>query len=175
MEEMSSVAVVSVEEYLSTSYRPDCDYLDGEVRERNVGEYPHSDLQTGLAAWLRYRRRDWEIRVLVEQRVRVSPGRFRIPDVCVLRRDEPIEPVFTQPPPICIEILSKDDRLRDMRERADDYLDFGVPNVWILDPVLRKAYVCTRSGFLEPESGLLQAAGSPVCVPLAEVFAELDQ
>ena len=43
---MSTVAVVSIEEYLSTSYRPDCDYVDGEVRERNLGEYPHSNLQS---------------------------------------------------------------------------------------------------------------------------------
>jgi len=93
----------------------------------------------------------------------------------VLRRDQPIEPVFTQPTLICIEILSKDDRLRDLRERVDEYLNFGVPNVWILDPVLRKAYVCTQTGFQEPEGGVLEAAGSPIRVPLAEVFAELDQ
>jgi len=39
---------VSVEEYLNTSYRPDCDYLEGELLERNVGEWDHSRLQ-GLA------------------------------------------------------------------------------------------------------------------------------
>jgi Uma2 family endonuclease len=172
---MSSFAGVSVEEYLSTSYRPDCDYVDGELRERNVGEYPHSNLQTGLAIWFGNRQRDWGIRVLVEQRVRVSPHRFRIPDVCVLRRNQPIEPVFTQPPLICIEILSKDDRLRDMQERVDEYLNFGVPDVWILDPVSRKAYVCTQSGFQEPDGCILQSARSPIRVPLAEVFAELDQ
>jgi Uma2 family endonuclease len=85
-----------------------------------------------------------------------------------------MEPVFTQPPLICIEILSKDDRLRDMQERVDEYLNFGVPNVWILDPVLRKAYVCTQLGFLEPEGGVLQVAGTTIQAPLAEVFAELD-
>jgi hypothetical protein len=36
--------VVPVEEYLRTSYRPDCDYVDGEVLDRNVGEHDHSDL-----------------------------------------------------------------------------------------------------------------------------------
>jgi len=172
---MPTVAVVSIEEYLSTSYRPDCDYVDGEVRERNWGEYPHSNLQGCLVIWLGNRQRDWNVRVLLEQRVRVSPRRFRIPDVCVLRRDQPIEPVFTEPPLICIEVLSKDDSLRGIRERVDDYLNFGVPHVWILDPVLRKAYVCTPTGFLEPEGGVLQAAGSPVRLPLAEIFAELDQ
>jgi Uma2 family endonuclease len=175
MKKMSRTAGVSVEEYLSTSYRPDCDYVDGEVRERNVGEYPHSNLQSRLIIWFGNRERDWKIRMLPEQRIRVSAHRFRIPDACVLRRDQPIEPVITQPPLICVEILSKDDRLRDMQERVDEYLAFGVPNVWILDPVLRKAYVCTRTGFLEPESGILQAAGSPIHVPLAGIFAELDQ
>ena len=112
--------------------------------------------------------------MLPEQRVHISPRCFRIPDVCVLRRDQPIEPVFTAPPLICIEVLSKDDSLRSIRERVDDYLNFGVPNVWILDPALRKAYVCTPTGFQEPEGGVLQAAGSLARLPVAEIFAELD-
>jgi Uma2 family endonuclease len=175
MNTMSSVTGVSVEQYLSTSYRPDCDYVDGEVRERNVGEYPHSNLQACLVIWFGIRQHDWNIRVLPEQRVRVSSRQYRIPDVCVLKREQPIEPVFTQPPLICIEILSKDDRLRDLQQRVDEYLDFGVPNVWILDPVLRKGYVCTHSGFLEPESGLLQVTESSIHLPLTEIFAQLDQ
>ena len=48
---MSSIAVVPVEEYLSTTYRPDCDYVDGEVRERHVGEYEHANLQARLTIW----------------------------------------------------------------------------------------------------------------------------
>ncbi|MGA2741021.1 MAG: Uma2 family endonuclease [Bryobacteraceae bacterium] len=171
---MSSAAGVSVEEYLSTAYRPDCDYIDGEVRERNLGEYPHSNLQGRLVIWFGNRERDWSIRVLPEQRLRVGPSHFRIPDVCVLRRDQPIEPLFTQPPLICIEVLSKDDSLRSIRERFDNYLNSGVPNVWILDPVLRNAYVCSQTGFQEPDGGMLRVEGSAIHVPLAEVFAELD-
>ena len=41
---MASGSLVSVREYLSTSYRPDCDYIDGVVLERNVGEKDHSRL-----------------------------------------------------------------------------------------------------------------------------------
>ena len=29
---------VSVEEYLKTVYEPDCEYVDGVVEERNLGE-----------------------------------------------------------------------------------------------------------------------------------------
>jgi Uma2 family endonuclease len=122
---MSSVAGVSVEEYLSTAYRPDCDYIEGEVRERNVGEYDHGRLQAGLAIWFGNHERDWRIRVVVEQRVRVGAGRFSIPDVCVIDWSRPIEQVFTAPPLICIEVLSKDDSLRSIRERVDAYLVSG--------------------------------------------------
>ena len=106
---------------------PDCDYVDGEVRERNVGEYDHGRLQARLAIWFGIHERDWHIRVIVEQRIRVSSRRYRIPDVCVIDWNQPIEQVFTAPPLICIEVLSKDDSLRSIRERVDEYLNFGVP------------------------------------------------
>ena len=56
-----------------------------------------------------------------------------------------------------------------------DYLAFGVPHVWIIDPELRKGYVCSRTGFQEPEGGLLTIPGSPIRVVLSEMFAELDR
>ena len=48
---MSISAALSVDEYLTTSYRPDCEYLEGELLERNVGEWEHS---RGLAVVSRY-------------------------------------------------------------------------------------------------------------------------
>jgi len=57
---------VTVEEYLHTAYEPDCDYVDGQIEERNLGEYDHANLQTALAVWLRTRAREWNIRVVVE-------------------------------------------------------------------------------------------------------------
>ena len=36
---------IPVEEYLRTSYRPDCDYVDGRVEERNWGEFEHGRIQ----------------------------------------------------------------------------------------------------------------------------------
>ena len=32
-------------------YRPDCDYVDGRVVERNLGERDHSKLQAAIAAY----------------------------------------------------------------------------------------------------------------------------
>jgi hypothetical protein len=46
------VYAVPLREYLNTSYRPDCDYLEGELLERNVGEWDHARLQGLLSGYL---------------------------------------------------------------------------------------------------------------------------
>jgi hypothetical protein len=44
---MATAALIPVSEYLATTYRPACDYIDGEVKERNVGRQFHAALQYG--------------------------------------------------------------------------------------------------------------------------------
>ena len=114
---MGTTTLIPVEEYLHTSSRPDRDYVDGLVLERHLG-----------------------ITVWTEWRVQVKPTRFRIPDVCIVRGPEPEEPVLTSRPYACFEILSSEDRLSEMEERVADYLAFGVPYVWIVDPERQKIY-----------------------------------
>jgi hypothetical protein len=46
---MATSTRVSVEDYLSTDYSPDVEYLDGELVDRNVGEKDHSKLQMAIA------------------------------------------------------------------------------------------------------------------------------
>jgi hypothetical protein len=43
---MAAGTQLSVEEYLATTFRPDCDYVDGALAERNVGEWGHSIVQS---------------------------------------------------------------------------------------------------------------------------------
>jgi Uma2 family endonuclease len=171
---METATLISVEEYLATSYRPDRELIDGQLVERNLGEYDHSNLQTALASWLRIKRHEWNIRVVVEQRVQVRPDRFRIPDISIISRDQPVEQIFRQPPLLCVEILSKDDTLSGLEDRVDDYFAFGIRNVWVLDPVKHRAYVCTPGSFKEPEGGVLSVSGSPIEIPLQDLFADLD-
>ena len=122
-------ALVSVEEYLRSSYSPDCDFVEGRVLERNVGEKGHGKLQRALIEYLaEYRKRN--LHAWPEQRVQVKADRFRIPDVCVTE-GEPEEEIFTAPPLICIEILSPEDSLARLHAKVRDYLLFGVPYVWM--------------------------------------------
>jgi Uma2 family endonuclease len=164
---MATGSLVSVHEYLSTSYRPDCDYVDGVVLERNLGEKDHSLLQTEIAFYYRSRRKEWGLWALVEQRVQVSATRFRIPDVCLLI-GEPQDQIVRTPPFICIEVLSPDDRLSEMRQRVEDYLAFGVPYVWIVDPATRHAWRCTAGGMQEVTE--LRTENPETLVPVCDLF-----
>ena len=165
---MAAGTLISIAEYLSTSYSPDCDYVDGVLVERNVGERDHSSVQGLLVGYLVNRRKEWRIHVFPEQRVQIKPNRFRVPDVCVMAGAEPEEQILTTPPVVCIEILSKDDRWSQMQEKIDDYLSFGVRHVWVIDPRSRKAYEFTVAGMHEVRE--LRTQSPEIVVPLEALF-----
>src|SRR5271157_1742845 len=71
---------VSLNEYLRTDYEPDCDYVDGELEERNVGEKEHSAVQAFFIKWFAVYEEQWGLEVCPEIRMRVSPTRVRIAD-----------------------------------------------------------------------------------------------
>jgi Uma2 family endonuclease len=169
---MPRATLVSIEEYLSSSYEPDCDYVDGVIEERNLGEYDHSNLQTTIATYLRSRARLWKVRVVVEQRIRVSATRVRVPDVCVISRDREIEQVPSKPPLICIEVLSPEDRWTPVETRIQDYLTMGVERVWVFEPQDGEVFECSKSGYRQILEDLLEAP--PVSIRISELMAELD-
>lgn len=171
---MSTTALVSVEEYLRTTYHPDCDYVDGEVIERNLGEQEHSDLQSELVTYFRNRRRALKTQAFVEQRVQVSKTRYRVPDVCVYVGEKPRDRIFLTPPFICIEVLSPEDRLARIQQRVDDYLKFGVSYVWVIDPVTRRVWAYTTDGSREIKATVLRTENPPLIVDLAEIFSDID-
>jgi Uma2 family endonuclease len=166
---MERSTLIPVDDYVSTSYRPDREYVDGQLLERNVGEKDHSKLQMFLSAYLHNRREELGIHVFPEQRVQVKSTRFRIPDVCVVAGGEPEEQIFTSPPFLCVEILSKDDRMSEMQERIHDYLSFGVRYVWVIDPRTRQAYVHTSESSREATE-TLRTESPEIVVPLAALF-----
>ena len=107
---MATETQVALEEYLSTVYEPDCDYVDGDLEDRNVGEFDHGDLQSEILRYFRNRRREYSLRAIGEWRTRVSPTRYRVPDVTLIREPFVKERVLTKPAYVCIEILSPEDR-----------------------------------------------------------------
>jgi Uma2 family endonuclease len=106
--------------------------------------------------------------------VQVSDARFRIPDVCVVLGTKPAEQILRTPPFVCIEILSKDDRMAYMQEKIDDYLKFGVRYVWVVDPRTRRAWVYTKEGSHEAKDGILRTENPAIELPLPEIFQALE-
>ena len=166
---MSTGTVVTLSEYLATSYRPDCEYVDGELLERNVGEWDHARLQAVLTAYFFNREKELGILVVPEQRVQVKPRRFRVPDITVLAGPRPAAGIITEPPFLCVEILSPSDRVVDMQDRIRDYLDFGVRYIWLIDPATRLTFVHTAEGIQEVRNGVLSTNNPDIRVALFDL------
>ena len=166
---MGSTMMITVDEYLRTNYSPDCDFVDGKIEERNVGEHDHAALQAALIIWFGKHQQEWNIEVLPEQRIQISTSRFRVPDVCLVSLTQPVEQILTKPPLACIEILSPEDTLLKMQERVSDYQRFGVENVWILDPATQRGYDCRSNGWLDAQE--FQILNTPIRLPLKDVFS----
>jgi Uma2 family endonuclease len=168
MRGMATGVLVAVEEYLRTSYRPDCDYVDGEVVERHWGEGKHSDTQREILFVLAGRHPELRKRLRPEQRVQVSPTRFRVPDVCVIAEGTNSERIVITPPVLCIEVLSPEDTVAKTMEKIRDYFKMGVPACWIIDPASRQGWAATPGKLEDAADGILRAGA--IELPLAEVI-----
>jgi Uma2 family endonuclease len=166
--------LVSLATYLQSSYSPDCDFVGGEVEKRSVGEYPHSKLLLRIGAWFVQHEREWRIDPLTEQRIRVSADQVRVCDLCVLRSDAPREAVTQTPPLLCIEILSAEDRIPRTELVLADYRQMGVAHIWMIDPIRRTAYTFDTKGLHLVPTARLEIAGTPIFLPLDDLFSTLD-
>ena len=166
---MATATLIPLSEYLATGYRPDCEYIDGELRERKMGETDHSRLQMLLSRYLSNREEQWGIIVLPEQRVQVTSTRYRVPDIVVVLGPLPSTPILHEPPFLCIEILSRDDSMYDMQERIDDYLNMGVPHVWVVNPRSRRTFLYTTEFMREAKDGILRTTDPQIEVPMSEL------
>jgi Uma2 family endonuclease len=165
---MSTAVHISLEQYLSTDYEPDCDYVDGSLEERHVGKNRHSRTQGLLTMWLGSRENEHGYKVMVEQRVKVSRSRVRIPDICLVGAHDTDE-VIQNPPALCVEILSPDDRWDRIQERLTDFLDFGVPTIWIINPYTREAWIAT------PDAPVAPVKDGKLRCPALKLQAELNE
>ena len=169
---MATPTQISIEEYLNTSYRPDREYVDGEVRERNVGKWEHARVQALLAAWFLEQESKWGVMTSTEQRTRTSLSRVRVPDLAVVVAG-PQPPVIVAPPLLVVEILSPDDTYSETEDRSRDYINMGVETVWLIDPKTRTGRMCVANVWTS--ASRLEVPGTPIYVELVELFSFLDK
>src|SRR5579863_10157232 len=171
---MSTKLLMDVEEYLRTSFEgSDCDYLDGEVVERNMGELPHADVQGNLLRLLQRFRSKLGIRVVPEIRIQIHSRRFRVADLALWRGDDIGTKIPTRPPFLVVEILSPEDRTVRMLPKIQEYLSIGVEYVWLIDPEEKAALRYSRK---HPEGAvvtMLRTENPDIEIPLESAF-DLD-
>ena len=158
---MASVGtmLVPLEEYLTTSYEPDCEWVDGELRERARPDDDHSAIQMFFISYFASMRLQLGVRVRGELRMRVGPRRYRLPDVALHSRKGPRQAVPDKPPVLCIEILSPDDRVSELMEKIADYVAMGVRAIWIVDPRTRRLFWADAKGMHAVEALTLPGTG----------------
>jgi Uma2 family endonuclease len=170
----SAPTLISIDEYLHTDYKPDVHFVNGELEERNVGKYDHGKIQGWIFQIFNLNAAAWNTDVTVEQRIQIDSSNVRIADVAIMRSDAPREEVISVPPLICVEVLSPDDRLSRARLVLADYFAMGVPNIWLIDPLRRAAFIFDAKGLHEADPTHLTVPNTPIHLDLTQAFAAID-
>lgn len=126
---------VPVDEYLTSSYHPDMEYVDGVLVERGMPTIFHGLLQVILTAYFRQFERQHRYKVLAKARTQIiERARYRIPDILLCSMPIPKARIVNVTPLAVVEILSPDDRTSDTLARFRDYSSIGVPTIVQMDP-----------------------------------------
>ena len=167
------VGVISVEEYLRTTYRPDRELVDGTLREKPMPTGLHGFVQSMISTWFANHMKDWGVAPASEVRTRVRPSNYRLPDISVVPFPTQLTKTQDEPPLIAIEILSDDDRHADLQQRAGDLYTMGVRHIWLIDPEQRSASIWTDGTHWQPAERLT-VAGTPIHLDLDWLWAQID-
>lgn len=156
---------IGVEEYLGLVFedRPEPDYVDGDVVERAWPTPTHSEIQAMLILLFAPLAAKFGLLLRPELRVRIGERRFRVVDLAVFQEPKPEGRYATNPALVVIEILSLADRHSRLASRLEDYRQWGVPHVWVVDPQVKRLYEYTEAGLPRHPS-----------IPLAEFDFEIS-
>jgi Uma2 family endonuclease len=161
--------VVSLEEYLRTSYDPDVEFVDGVLVERNIGDWLHSRVQSNLLFAIA--QKCPQLKVVPGLRSKTTPTRYRIPDVCVLlappQTDYLLDAAF-----LVGEVLSEDDVMSRVIAKLKEYAAQGVPNIWLIDPRLQLMSVYRPPALIEIEGDTIASTDNTIELSRTEIFAE---
>jgi len=141
---------MSLEQFMATHFDPpEPDFVAGEIVQRSTPGWTHGRLQGELWGCLK---RALSLVPATEVRVRLASDRAYVIDVCAYPAGEDMPRFPATAPVVAAEILSADDRAKDVYSKLADYHDWGVPHVWLIDPWSRHLNVYDRRGLLHVEA-----------------------
>ena len=149
------------------------EFTDGYIEELPI---PTSTHQTILAflydLFHDYLRPRGGIVLISALRMRIREGKFREPDILLLRRrsDPRYQDRYWLGADLVAEVVSPDDPNRDLVEKRADYAEGGIPEYWIVDPCDETITVLTLEGDSYVEHGVFRR-GETATSALLEEFA----
>ncbi len=159
MTQTTTKAKLTFEEYLSYDDGTDNRYEleDGELILMNLPTFHHAFIIRFLANKFESEITRLNLPWLTLQGigVRTSINRSRIPDLCVITREQILEnldvpAVIESAALLAVEIVSPESKTRDYRFKRSEYSVVGIPEYWIVDPAEQKVTVLNLvEGFYE--------------------------
>jgi Uma2 family endonuclease len=110
-------------------------------------------------------------------RVRVRPGKFREPDLAVLRdANDPRQlKRYWLGVDLAVEVVSDDDPERDTKLKRAEYAEAGIPEYWIVNPLDETITVLTLADGAYNELGVFQRGERASSTLLAGFSVSVDE
>jgi Uma2 family endonuclease len=168
--------------------KPETEWILDRPVQKSMPAGKHGVLQFAFAEALKAWAKDHPGRVATEWRFRVSPPgeeiRPLVPDIAYMSytrlrplsaKDRDVLPIA---PEIIVEILSPDDRQKDVDEKRRVYFGWGITLELIANPDSRTVDVYDNTGGFEridaSREEYFPAIISDLRLPLRAIFAEMD-
>jgi Uma2 family endonuclease len=169
--QMATKAQITAEQYLHMTFEHDAEYVRGEIVERSMPDRLHSTMQFLILMAIGRLIESYPLFPYPELRLRLEPRVYRIPDVSVFAGQAPKQDFPSTPPLLVIEILSKDDRHHNLMQKLEEYRVWGVPNIWVVDPLAKRLALYTSSALQYVSS--LALADYPFELTPSVLFSDL--
>ncbi|HYP14381.1 MAG TPA: Uma2 family endonuclease [Bryobacteraceae bacterium] len=166
--------LVSVDEYLNTSYERDVEYVDGVLVEKGMPTIAHNFFGRLLLFWFAQFEHKLRFTTMYDVRTEIiKRARYRLPDLMLCPLPLPNGGVVDVVPWVVIEIVSPDDTIRKTRARFLDYANRGVPHVLQMDPEEYVAHRFDKGSMIETKFESLELPTGAVPFDSEELFQKL--
>ena len=143
--QMATKAQITAEQYLHMTFEHDAEYVRGEIVERALPDLNHSRTQARACFAMEELHSRFRLIPCIGVRTKLATDLFRIADVAVFSMC-PKEDYPEQPPLVIVEVVSPDNGYYYLVEKVEDYRVWGVPNIWVVDPLAKRLSLYTASG-----------------------------
>lgn len=142
---MAVKALASPQEYLAMPFSGlEPEYVRGEIVERAMPDLVHTTVEDNFVEAFRpLRQRGF--RAYHALRLRLDHDLYRLPDLSLFAPPGVTQLVPTEPPLGVVEIISRGDVYLDLRLKMGEYQEWGVPNIWIMNPWNQELFVFRRT------------------------------